>query len=220
MLPQKILRWNLELTFPTTKTAGLASGLAGRGKQDTRLEMQSEAQSLRKDLGKISHHTLPSFFLFKERMLSSRTARVHLFLPFFSLNWAVATATQEQTTHCLQWIADTHFSSTESGSELLKRVILSCCFFFLAWYQYSFSIGPWSGSTLLSWMRKICPGERGLRNFIRIQTCQPVNDTPPGSCVSLSAPTYPPGCSPVCTTISNLERLQSRAFYFYLEWPA
>lgn len=56
------------------------------GRTGHKLEMQSEeVQSLRKALGKITHHThcLPSFFLFRKRMLSSRTARVHLFLLFF-----------------------------------------------------------------------------------------------------------------------------------------
>ena len=198
-------------------TAGLAPSLAGRGGH--KLEMQSEeVQSLRKALVKTAHHThyLPSFFLLRKKVLSSRTVRVHLFLFFPPLNWAVATVTQEQTTHCLQWIADTHFSSTESGSELLKKVILSCCFFFsLAWYQYSFSIGSWSGSTLLSWIRKICLGREGLEISSEFRPASQ-STTPLQAhlchCL-LHMPLAIPGGH-------GHFQPQYSAFYLYLEWPA
>lgn len=77
-------------------------------------------------------------------------------------------ATQEWNTHCLQWTAGTHFSSTWSCSEHFKKVILSCFFFFP---------GLMSVFSSVSWMRKICPGDGGSENPLRVQTCQPVNHT-------------------------------------------
>lgn len=56
--------------IPTTRTAGLASGLAGSSEQDRLLEMQrKEVQSLRKALGKIAHQTyyLLSFLSLKKK---------------------------------------------------------------------------------------------------------------------------------------------------------
>lgn len=102
----------------------------GAGEQDRLVKMQSkETHSLRKALGKITHQTYyVSSFYFKKnvKLRSNYSTFVSSF--FFSLNWAVAMATQEQITRCLQWIADIHFSSTGSCSELLKKVILNCCF--------------------------------------------------------------------------------------------
>ena len=56
--------------IPTTRTAGLASGLAGSSEQDRLLEMQrKEVQSLRKALGKIAHqpYYLLSFLSLKKK---------------------------------------------------------------------------------------------------------------------------------------------------------
>lgn len=60
--------------------------LGREGRTGHKPGMQSEeVQSLRKALGKTTHHThyLSSFFLCRKRTLSSRTARVHLFLLLF-----------------------------------------------------------------------------------------------------------------------------------------